>query len=271
MNKNKQHWSVKTASLLLSLSLIGCGEQNHPSQSNTSSEPQLDAQVVDGSAVPPHKYPFMVQYEVCGGAIINRLWILTAKHCNKNSERTITAGAADLNRPKGTEQYREMVQFFDHPTQDLRLAKLDRPLEFNQYVQPISFGGVPRLGAHYTVAGWGMMHPSGKEGEKPKPSIPREYTGTMVSPAICGADTTKGEFCVKGNSSGGNKPQACHGDSGSAIFNRSTNPKYPNRYYFYGVVTGQARTSPGSDECADGFNIYTALDYRWFHNILTNN
>ncbi|XP_026508860.2 coagulation factor IX, partial [Terrapene carolina triunguis] len=108
----------------------------------------------------------------CGGSIVNEKWIVTAAHCiEPGAQITVVAGEHNTEVNDGTEQYRQVVNIFPHPTynasqkkyhNDIALLVLGTPLEFNSYVTPICIASkefTNSLVKHGTgtVSGWGSQ------------------------------------------------------------------------------------------------------------------
>lgn len=262
MNRNKWHLLGKVTALFLTASLMSCGNQDAPSQTETKD--QIKAQVVDGIDIPAHSYPFLIVFGTdgapCGGAIINREWVMTAEHCAFRDGK-VTAGEHDKTKNEGTEQIRRTTKVFQRPGADFAIMKLDRPLDFNQYVKPIELGAPPNRHTTYGIAGWGMTSPNGAQNSRP--NTPKAYVGTVVPASICGA--VKEEVCIQGMPfQPGDKPQACHGDSGSPLFYARN-----GKFYAAGVVQDKAHTA--TSECGDGLTLYAPMNKAWVEKVMAEN
>lgn len=125
------------------------------------------ARVFPGSLARPGQFPYMValmnSYDqiACSGAIVDKNWILTAAHCvprssPPNLRAYILAGINDIKN--STKRYL-IEKFITHGRyipgfpfyNDIALAKLKQPLQYNQYIRKIRIspqiieGGIAKL------------------------------------------------------------------------------------------------------------------------------
>ncbi|CAB1330181.1 unnamed protein product [Coregonus sp. 'balchen'] len=128
-------------------------------QGTCGQRPLADApggsRVVGGRNAPLGAWPWQVSVQVrswhlCGGTILNRLWVLTAAHCftvvppHRMSSLRVVSGLNVLTEPGRYSQRRYVVEVrahekFDHPSysNDIALLRLSSPLEYTDFVQPV--------------------------------------------------------------------------------------------------------------------------------------
>lgn len=237
--------------------LAGCGNGNGVSQSNVSND-QVKAQIVNGFAVPPHTYPFLASFSGCTASIIDVQWAFTANHC-PGVGSYVVAGDHSRSTRENNEQARKVIETVRHPNwRDVKLLKLESPLTFNEYVQPIQLSGPPIRWNQYFVAGWGRTTPD-NSGEKS--DTPNVYLGHVADSSVCQAD--KGEFCMQGYLPEG-KSQPCNGDSGGPVF-------YLQNGKFYMMGSVQKRAESATTKCGDGFATFALFDKDWVKKTISGN
>jgi secreted trypsin-like serine protease len=135
--------------------------------------------IANGEPVPEGRYRFSVKLTMtgiptpdggrrnsaCSGALIASDWIITAGHCFRdvNGVRvdrpvadltTATVGRADLSGTNG--HVRTVVAVRQSPTNDMALAKLDRPV---RDIRPLALAtSPPRVGDVLRVTGYGALN-----------------------------------------------------------------------------------------------------------------
>ncbi|MBN3306000.1 TMPS9 protease, partial [Amia calva] len=188
--------------------------------------------ILGGQEAMAHSWPWQVVLRavttpVCGGAIINRYWVLSASHCFRLYRNPVfwkvLAGKHDLD---DSEEECQQIVGIDRIVlhegyvkktheNDIALLKLKEPLVFNLCVRPIFLPTqelkFPRKCA---VTGWGTTSESG----------PRAWRLQEVNITVIDSDTCNWQFyngkvtdsmICAGEPTGGK--DACQGDSGGPM------------------------------------------------------
>ncbi|KGL87346.1 Granzyme A, partial [Charadrius vociferus] len=189
-------------------------------------------EIIGGHVVHPHSWPYMaaIQNEnstVCGGALVENQWVLTAAHCELNkSEVRVVLGAHQASIAEKEQQIFGVMHYFPNPQfawssmeNDIMLLKLNGIAKQNKYVQPLSlpdFYEDIKPGTKCKVAGWGDTS-SGK----PSKCL-RETTLKIVDRKSCESKyrkytkITSNMLCAVGGKKY-RKGDACQGDSGGPL------------------------------------------------------
>lgn len=195
--------------------------------------------IVGGETTQPNEFPYQVSIQItehtCGGAIINKRWIVSAAHCFLTltpSNWRIVAGEHNLRGIDATQVTYQVAQIINHPRyspmnsleNDIALLQTTSDIKFNQFVQPVcvaskDYGDL--VGQPTTITGWGALREGGAfsrylqkatvpvmSNEECQKNYPEEI---IFATSICAANTTHGGV------------DACLGDSGGPLVHRNKN------------------------------------------------
>jgi len=187
-------------------------------------------------------------FHTCGGTIIDSTHIACAAHCIDTRQAQwflVKAGIHNVKELFPVQphlQKRHVVDMWMHEefdptvfTNDISILKLDEPLEFNEWVQPLplaAMGADPAGGTVCVNSGWGSIS------DTPYPEMPTllQYVEMpIVARPDCAEDYSdtvvdKGMVCA-GIDEGG--LSACSGDSGGPL----ACPDQSGALYLAGIVS----------------------------------
>ncbi|XP_002745025.1 granzyme A [Callithrix jacchus] len=188
--------------------------------------------IVGGKEVTPHSRPYMVLLQlnknnICGGALIEKDWVLTAAHCNLSKRSQVILGAHSIAKKEPEKQIMLVKKAVSYPCYDstthkadLQLVQLMKKATINKYVTTLHLpkkGDDVKPGTMCQVAGWGKIN-----GMSSRSDTLREVNITIIDRKICNdpkhynSNPVIGKNMVCAGSHRGGK-DTCHGDSGSPL------------------------------------------------------
>ncbi|XP_074037296.1 CLIP domain-containing serine protease HP8 isoform X1 [Leptinotarsa decemlineata] len=239
---------------------------------------RLKPRIIGGREADLGQFPWMVRlgkYFVkhgrmhriftCGGALITKLYVLTAAHCGSElnivrvGENRIGSKNCDMQgcAPKTQNIFIKNLFLSNYSTDDFRndimLVQLQGPVEFNDFVKPVC---LPRgnllsmnpLGKYFRIAGWGKTNSN----ENKISQKLMFFSGPVLNDGNCNTifkhPMVDSQYCVgfqKGKDS-------CIGDSGGPM-TRAVKINGKKQTYIFGIV------SYGLTDCGEGPGIYTRV------------
>ena len=210
-----------------------------------------------------------VHYYFCGGTILNNRWILTAGHCinlNRKSVTKVMVGIDDKNEiyEQFDAEYLFLHCDYDDPTlnNDIGLIRLDRDLEFNERIQPIS---LPKKGeeSNFTsgeIMGFGAIKENGSMSDELK-----SVTLDLLKDEDCMRDERykNTTMLCAGFKEGGK--DSCGGDSGGPLVSKRANNEL--------VIIGIISFGPPGPTCGrkDSYGVFTRVSayLDWIENYMS--
>ncbi|XP_012864950.1 PREDICTED: transmembrane protease serine 4 [Dipodomys ordii] len=208
---------------LVSLQCLACGKS------------LKSPRVVGGEEASVDSWPWQVsvqynQQHVCGGSILDPLWILTAAHCFRKyldvSNWKVRAGSDQLGNFPSLPVAKIFVTKHNPLSpkeKDIALVKLQHPLTFSATVRPICLPFFDETLAPATplwVIGWGLTE---QNGGKMSDTL-LQATVQVIDSTRCNAeDAYQGEVSEKMLCAGlpGGGVDTCQGDSGGPLMYQS--------------------------------------------------
>nr|XP_033815218.1 acrosin-like isoform X2 [Geotrypetes seraphini] len=237
------------------------------------------SRIVGGIDSLPGAWPWLVSIQkpsfsdyvhLCGGSLLNDKWIVTAAHCFNGQERKaykfrIVAGAnqlSDLGSQAEILSIRQLIIHRDYNPEternDIALVEMDRPITFNNYIQPACF---PDSSIHISemdwcyTSGWGVTEEKSNE----PADVLQEGRVEIIPLQRCNSSTWYNGAIGPYNLCAGYEQggiDSCQGDGGGPLMCKE---KTSSLFFVVGITSwgrGCAQAlSPG---------VYTSTQY--FHN-----
>lgn len=197
----------------------------------------------------------------CGGVLINSEYVLSAAHCflsnNVNPNFKVVLGVHNIKKYEQSVQTRSFAKLFRHEQynqytlrNDIALIKLDKPVDFNDYVLPACIDEKDEFlpeGKESWLTGWGDKFYQSGRGTDEK-NLGRLNINTISKcKQIWGSNIdVNSQIC--GGQAGVNAG-ACQGDSGGPMVQQAEN----GDWYLSGLVSWGIG-------CGDG-TIFTRVKY----------
>nr|CDJ26742.1 CUB and LDL domains-containing trypsin-like serine peptidase 1 protein [Tityus serrulatus] len=234
----------------------------------------VQERIIGGQEAKPGSWPWQVDLQIdpvnpsghmCGGAILNSQWVITASHCFQPQPNKLAWRLHFGKHNKFTEDKTEVVRYVDrlviYPDipeatflktrqfnirDDLTLLKLNAPLNFTDYIQPVCLPPKNKqlpVGTDCYSTGWGMTRGSGKT------DALKQVKMTVLDPAVCAGPfmpfNPNTMLCMGVRKQGSG---VCHGDSGGPLVCKYSD----NKWYLTGLVSFGTDANYQSGLCAIG-------------------
>ncbi|KAJ1662667.1 hypothetical protein IW140_005587 [Coemansia sp. RSA 1813] len=240
----------------------------------------IQKRIIGGSTVSKNEYPFAVHLAttygteqfLCGGAIVDNSYIVTAAHCLINENTNAVAEASQVSVCYGSNTLGEQRcttarSVHLHPNynsqtlaNDIAIIQISA-LTFSDSVAAVPiYTGKLSENTELTTMGWGMTNSNDANSLS---NVLLSANIKIGSPELCAqaessySSADGPEVCTSNNLTSGK--DSCQGDSGSPTVISSGG----TTYLVAVTSSGVNMDSPGSSECAakDGLAFYTHIYY----------
>ncbi|CAB3371800.1 Hypothetical predicted protein [Cloeon dipterum] len=212
--------------------------------------------IVNGKEVPELKYPSLVSiqdsgYHICGAAILNKNYVLTAAHCVDSSrdieDLKVVSSVTNLKNKKSRKykvtkiEAHEKYNVSDLIANDIAVEPKFILQDGEAVAELPGNGETLPTGAIATAVGWGRKVHLGPGATTLQETDMRVLNSWDCSDRIGKIHTT--QFCTDSPKSG-----ICEGDSGSPLLAN-------------GKVFGITSWRDGNKPCGQGVGVYTQVSY----------
>uniref|UniRef100_A0A3B3DQC4 trypsin n=1 Tax=Oryzias melastigma TaxID=30732 RepID=A0A3B3DQC4_ORYME len=172
----------------------------------------VDEKIVGGFECQKNSVPYQVSlftgYNYCGGTLLSEQWVLSAAHCEPNSNLEVRLGEHDIWEPEGTEQH----------IIDIMLIKLSQPATLNSFVRPAVLPSeCAKDGTMCRISGWGNIRSTRYPDKLQCLDAPllsddtcyNSYPFQITENMICAGYLEGGKDSCQGDSGG---PMTCDGE-----------------------------------------------------------
>jgi len=220
-------------------------------------EATISNRIIDGQEAVANAWPWVVRIaegsgdsmrQICGGAILNNDWIVSAAHCIITidpSLYSVILGDHKINEITGREQVSRVTELVYNGYQELNsnndivLMKLATPAKYNDFVSPICLpeqgeptdvtveGKVSYVGAYGVTVGWGQTE--NQDGSNNLQVVRLQIMpGPLCKIMATNVNVGDSKFCA-----GGGFKDTCSGDSGGPFVVMHDDGKY----YLHGITS----------------------------------
>ncbi|GJQ80488.1 hypothetical protein Trydic_g12383 [Trypoxylus dichotomus] len=208
------------------------GRQALPTQSliDHGTDRALSFRILGGTIAEIGAYPFMASLRtlsnihLCGGSIINYLWVATAAHCmlgRNASSIKVVVGTNLLDSGGTTVRAQRIVMHPDFvdttlKPNDIAMIRLASALTYSSTVAAVTIADDPQFATDVILIGWGITKQRGLLSN----SL-RQYSTQPIPQAKCERywdGVTANQICTKLKKGKG----SCYGDSGGPLIHSGT-------------------------------------------------
>ncbi|KAH8393096.1 hypothetical protein KR215_009648, partial [Drosophila sulfurigaster] len=242
--------------------------------------------VADGKPVDPHSIPFIASLQtrnksdlswewICGGALIDTKFILTAAHCvdgfNKNiKEMSVLLGAHNKTEINNSNRFNVKIitkhPNYNHSLNDIAILEMERPADFSTFkIRPACLPTSSReYITEFRAAGFGRTNRGKESSELLQTTLmTHDITKCKFMPSTELNETL--HFCAGPNGKTGK--DVCSGDSGGPTF--GSDPNHTNCLFsVMGIIT-----KGNSCEEEGARTLHTRVSYyrKWIEQIVWPN